>query len=107
MKTVPTGSIILLIVGALATKPIPGCQAAEPAGKSGESQENLGYDIYEGKTNKIARVHSANAVSVLVIYEGNTGGRKIPRQDLPPELQAKYPYDPAKAAEVQQQQSAL
>ena len=82
---------------------------APPAAK-----EDLGYDIVAGKTNKIARVHSASPTWVYVIYEGGNGGRKIPRQNLPAELQAKYPYDPAKAADYQKrlgaaadQQSAL
>jgi hypothetical protein len=61
--------------------------------------EDLGYDFVEGKTNKIARVHSVTPVDVYVIYEGERGGRKIPRHALPPELQAKYPFDAAKAAE--------
>lgn len=53
-------------------------------------------------------MHSADPVSVFVIYEsedGGKGGRKIPRQELPPQLQAKYPYDAAKAAEYRKQQA--
>jgi hypothetical protein len=43
-----------------------------------------------------------------VIYESDEsgkGGRKIPRQELPPQLQAKYPYDAARAAEYRKQQA--
>jgi hypothetical protein len=71
-------------------------------------QEDLGCVVVDGKTNKIVRVHSADPVSVLLIYEsegGGKGGRRIPRQELPPQLQAKFPYQPAKAAEYRKQQA--
>jgi hypothetical protein len=71
-------------------------------------QDDLGCVVIDGKTNKIVRVHSADPVSVFVIYENEEcgkGGRKIPRQELPPQLQAKYPYDAAKAAEYRKQQA--
>jgi hypothetical protein len=47
---------------------------------------------------------------VFVLYdseEGGKGGRKIPRQELPPQLKAKYPYDAAKATEYRKQQAGL
>jgi hypothetical protein len=72
-------------------------------------QEDLGVVLIDGRTNKIIHVRTADPVSVLVIYEneeGSKGGRKIPRQELPPQLQAKYPYDAAKAAEYRKQQAA-
>src|ERR1035441_4891427 len=54
-------------------------------------QEDLGVVLIDGRTNKIIHVRTADPVSVLVIYEndeGSKGGRKIPRQELPPQLQA-------------------
>jgi hypothetical protein len=42
---------------------------------------------------------------VYVIYEGDTGGRRIPRQELPPELRGRYPYNAAKAADYRKQQA--
>jgi hypothetical protein len=72
------------------------------------AQEDLGCVVIDGKTSKIICVRSADPVSVFVIYEsdaGGKGGRKIPRQELPPQLQAKYPYDAAKAAEYRKQQA--
>jgi hypothetical protein len=72
------------------------------------SQEDLGCVVIDGKTNKVIRVHSADPISVFVLYESEEcgrGGRKIPRKELPPQLQAKYPYDAAKAAEYRKQQA--
>src|ERR1035438_6971941 len=72
------------------------------------AQEDLGCVVIDGKTSKIICVRSADPVSVFVIYEsdaGGKGGRKIPRQELPPQLQAKYPYDAARAAEYRKQQA--
>jgi hypothetical protein len=77
-------------------------QAQPPA------QEDLGCVAIDGKTNKIVRVHSADPVAVFVIFEsedGGKGGRKIPRQELPPQLQAKYPSDDAQAAKYRKQQA--
>ena len=83
--------------------------ATSPSSKSQPvAQEDLGCVVIDGKTNKVVRVMSADPVSVFVIYEseaGGKGGRKIPRQELPPQLQAKYPYDAAKAAEYRKQQA--
>jgi hypothetical protein len=73
-------------------------------------QEDLGCVVIDGKTNKIVRVCSADPVSVFVLYESEEsgkGGRKIPRQELPPQLKAKYPYDATKAAEYRKQQADL
>ena len=73
-------------------------------------KEDLGVVVIDAKTNKIIHVRTADPVSVLVIYEneeGAKGGRKIPRQDLPPQLQAKYPYDAAKTTEYRKQQADL
>lgn len=69
--------------------------------------EDLGFDFYEGKTNKIAKVYSVTPTHVQVLHEGGKSGRNIPRQSLPPQLAAKYPYDAAKAAEYQKQQADL
>jgi hypothetical protein len=71
-------------------------------------QEDLGCVVIDGKTNRVVSVNSADPVSVHVIYEcadGARGGRKIPRQELPPQLQAKYPYDADKAADYRKQQA--
>jgi hypothetical protein len=48
-----------------------------------------------------------NPASVYVVYEGNTAGRNIPRKDLPPQLQSRYPCDPQKAEEYRQRQANL
>lgn len=61
--------------------------------------DDLGYDIYDGKTNKIDHIAQDNPRYVWVVYEGGTSGRKIPRTDLPPQLKEKYPYDAKSAAE--------
>ena|SRR5882724_4955817 len=70
-------------------------QASAP----GATQEDLGYDSFDGKTNKIASVYKENPVSVGVIYEARSGSRMIPRQDLNPQLAARFPYD-GQAAEA-------
>jgi hypothetical protein len=71
------------------------------------SEENLGYDVVDGKTNKIGSIYKVTPSYVHVIYDPSTRGRKIPRQELPPELKAKFPYDATQAAEYQKQQMAL
>jgi hypothetical protein len=89
----------------------PAAAASESATASSSqsrppAQEDLGCVVIDGKTNKIVCVRSADPVSVFVLYESEEcgkGGRKIPRQELPPQLQAKYPYDAAKAAEYRKQ----
>ena len=82
------------------------CPAEETnQGANATAPDDYGYDFREGKTNKIARVYSVTPIHVQVIYEGGQGGRNIPRQSLPPALQAKYPYDAEKAAEYQRQQA--
>jgi len=86
---------------------LAGSSASAPKDHPATTKEDLGYDIFAGKTNKIARVHSASAAWVYVIYQGGLGGRKIPRQDLPPELQAQFSYDPIKAADYQKRQAAV
>ena len=100
-------------VSSAEAKEQPGAVAPESATKpSSQSQppvlEDLGCVVIDGRTNKLVCVRSADPVSVFVIYEsedGGKGGRKIPRQELPPQLQAKYPYDAAKAAEYRKQQA--
>ena len=74
------------------------------SGGQPRNEENLGYVVVDGKTNKIGRIFSVTPSYVWVIYDPSTGGRKIPRQELPPELKARFPYDAAKAAEYQKQQ---
>jgi hypothetical protein len=69
--------------------------------------EDLGLDFYNGKAYKITTVVSVTPTHVQVRYDGNFGGRKIPRIDLPPQLEAKYPYDSEKAAEYVARQSAI
>ncbi|HMP82026.1 MAG TPA: hypothetical protein PKA41_04885 [Verrucomicrobiota bacterium] len=71
------------------------------------ASEDLGWDLHEGKSNKIARVYSVTPAYVQVIYDGGKGGRKIPRNDLPPQLRARYPYDAPRAAEYQAQKAEI
>jgi hypothetical protein len=58
-----------------------------------ETDPGPGVDIHNGRTNRIARVQSVTPSEVYVIYEGNMGGRKIPRSALPSQLARLYPYD--------------
>ncbi len=69
--------------------------------------KDLGCDIHDGKTNKIARVLNADPLNVYVLYEGGKGGRKISRLELPPQLAATYPYEPDKAAAFLEQQARV
>jgi hypothetical protein len=71
------------------------------------ANDDLGSDFYNGKAYKIVSVVAVTPTHVQVRYDGNFGGRKIPRMDLSPQLAAKYPYDAAKAAEYQKQQAEL
>ena len=85
------------------------CQCAIIASDTDSTNETaesagLGYDFFEGKPNKIAKVYAATHTHVQVIYDGGKSGRKIPRQSLPPQLAAKYPYDADKAADYQRLQ---
>lgn len=72
--------------------------------KETADSEDLGSDFFEGKTNRIAKVYAATPTHVQVIYDGGKSGRKIPRQSLPPQLAAKYPYDADKAADYERLQ---
>jgi len=85
----------------------PTARGAESPGTDLPAQEDLGVDIVDGVTNRIVRVSGVTPVSVFVLYEGECRGRRILRQDLPPQLKAKYSYDPAKAAEYQKRQIEL
>jgi NACalpha-BTF3-like transcription factor len=80
---------------------------AEAAEDSKTLQQDLGCDVVDGTTNRIASVSSVTPTFVYVVYEGGHSGRKIPRQDLPPQLKAKYPYDAEKSSEFQKQQIEL
>jgi ATPase subunit of ABC transporter with duplicated ATPase domains len=80
------------------------CWSAETPENNPPAQEDLGCDVVDGVTNKILHVSSVNPLSIYVLYEGGNRGRWILRQDLPPQLKAKYAYDPAKAAEYQKRQ---
>src|SRR5438128_69357 len=57
------------------------------------TKEDLGFDIANGKTNKISGVYKVDPIAIGVIYEARSGSRMIPRQDLNPELAARFPYD--------------
>jgi hypothetical protein len=61
--------------------------------------EDLGWDFYNARTNKIGRIHSVTPTHVWVIYEDGKCGRNIPRMELESPLKERYPYDPAKAAD--------
>jgi hypothetical protein len=101
MKTTPA----LLIIGLILA--IYACNAQNTGNSTNATvaTNDLGCDIRDGKTNKIARIYKVTPTHVQVIYEGGKSGRNIPRQQLPPELAAKYPYDAAKVAEHQRQQA--
>jgi hypothetical protein len=80
-----------------------------PANQSPSAvQEDLGFIVIDGRTNKVVSVISDNPIEVYVRYESadrGQGARKIPRQELPPQLRVKYPYDATKAAEYRKQQA--
>ena len=102
-----TFSVLRMVLVALAFgtgAPVAVRAADEPAPRATVT-EDLGYDFYNGKSNKIARVYNVTPVAVQVIYEGDKGGRNIPRDNLPPALKAKYPYDPDAAAEFMKNQA--
>ncbi len=79
-------------------------RGAETFQKEQPFQEDLGVDVVDGVTNKIIRVSNVTPISVYVVYEGGCSGRKILRQDLPPQLKAKFSYDAAKSDGYQKQQ---
>jgi len=85
-------TVCVLVVSALLLKAEPDT-STPPTPK-----ENLGYDIYNGKTNKIDRVMQVDPRYIWVLYENDSGSRRIPRNELPPTLAAKYPYDAQKAS---------
>jgi hypothetical protein len=99
MKTIPfLIAVSLLISSRLAVKAgADENKTVTPAETRNAQQEDLGFDVFEGKTNRIARVAKVDPRFVWVVYEDSKTGRKIPRAELPPQLQAKYPYDPQKA----------
>lgn len=78
--------------------------STQPPATASESSkpntEDLGVDVYQGQTRKIARIADANPLFVTVMFEGG-GGRRIPLQELPPQLKTKYPYDADKADEYE------
>ncbi len=49
----------------------------------------------KGQTFTNARISSVTAAYAIVFFDG--GGKKVPLSDLPPFLQERYGYDPAKA----------
>ena len=69
-------------------------------GRAAETYESL--TIGE-KTYRNAWIVATNAAAIVVMFEG--GGATIDRRDLPPELQAKYPYDPDQAAAYERQKA--
>lgn len=68
-------------------------------------QEYLGYDVVDGKSNKISRIYRATPSYVWVIYDGGTGARKIPRSELQSPLKERYPYDRQEAAAFDKEKS--
>ena len=89
------------------TKTVPTAELGVTTGGRPPCADNLGYDVVDDKTNKIGRIYKVTPSYVWVIYDRDTGGRKIPRQELPPELKVRFPYDAAQAAEYQKQQFEL
>ena len=83
-------------------------QAEEKSDDSKAAQQDLGYDIFDGQTNRIVRVSNVTPTHVFLAYEGTRlKGRTVARQDLPPQLRERYPFDVRKAAEMERQQIAL
>ena len=60
--------------------------------------------VINGRTNSHVRVVSANPVEVVVMFDG--GGATLKRTNLPPEFQAKYPYEEARAEAFRKEQLA-
>jgi hypothetical protein len=58
----------------------------------------------EGRVVKDVRVSDVTPTHVTVSWEGNV--RKFDRQNLPPELQSRYPYDAKAAADFKRKQEA-
>ena len=58
----------------------------------------------EGRLVKDVRVSEVTPTHVTVSWEGNV--RKFDRQNLPPELQSRYPYDAKAAADFKKKQEA-
>ena len=56
----------------------------------------------EGRLVKDVRVNEVTPTHVTVSWEGNM--RKLERQNLPPELQSRYPYDAKAAADFKKKQ---
>ena len=61
---------------------------------------------FEGKAYTKARLVEVTPVDLLFIPDSAPGGLRIKRQELPPELSKKYPYDPVKAAEYEKEKIA-
>lgn len=57
--------------------------------------------IIGGKTNTNVSVVRANPAEIIVMFDG--GGSALQRSNLPPELQAKYPYDHEAAKDYEKQ----
>lgn len=100
MKYYMTRAALLLTL-CISTSSMP---AADPKParnevKDSKPKEDFGYDVHNGVTNKIARIATVDPRYIWVVYEDGVSGRKIPRSELPPQLQARFPYDPKKAAE--------
>lgn len=108
MKTkFQTLKIILALTACLSGMVTANSAGATNSTTNAGEPENLGTDFYNGKSYKIISVVSVTPTHVQVRYDGNFGGRKIPRIDLPPQLETRYPYDAEKAAEYVARQSAI
>jgi hypothetical protein len=60
----------------------------------------------DGEVYREVRVVEATPVEVAIVARGPVG-RRLKRQELPPELACRYPYDPARAAEFEQEQARV
>jgi len=94
-RIISTVCVLATSAWLLKAEPAPSAPSTPPSPVA--PKEDLGYDIVDGKTNKIDRVVQADPRFVWVLYENDSGTRRIPRDELPPTLAAKYPYDPKKA----------
>lgn len=106
MKKTLTDCLPLVVLGlALCGAQTEAAASAQANTTTAPAQvEDLGHDLFNGKTNKIARVIEATPTHVRVRYE-NGGERNIPRLDLNSPLKERYHYDAQAAADYLKKQT--
>jgi hypothetical protein len=93
MNTKPTARKHLLLAAALAIVSLVHVRADDT------------YETLKVGTNVLKNVRVVQASPVEIVVGHDEGYQRIRLQDLPPELKAKYPYDPGKAAEYEKQRA--